>query len=76
VREQLGKLAVDRGESREAVRRKALSGTVEGNELLVSAVSEALDKVARSRSEQEAARLRSRVKELEEMLEAERRKKR
>ncbi len=74
VRQQLGKLAADRGESRRALKGKALSGTDEGNELLVSAVSEALDQVARSRSEQEAARLHSRIEELEQMLEAERRK--
>ncbi len=74
VLQQLGKLAADRGESREALKRKALSGTDEGNELLVSAVSEALDQMSRSRSEKETSRLRSRVRELEQMLAAERRK--
>jgi len=74
VRQQLAKIAAQRGEQPADIERKVLNQDQEAQETFTSAVAEALDQISRSRSEEDLRALQNRVQELEQDLEEARRK--
>ncbi len=76
IRGQIRKRATDIGISEGELTAKVVAGDVSTERLTTEVVAEAIDEVARSRSEEEVADLRGQVEKLTHQLEEERQKRR